>query len=326
MAARLTLGFIPLNDAAPLIVARDKGFFAAEGLDVELSREASWATIRDKVAVGALDGAHMLAPMTLAASLGVGSERTAMLAPLALNHGGAAITVSRRLADVAGEGAAALARLVERRKAEGASRLTFSVVFPYSIHNYLLRDWMAQVGIDPDNDVRLTVSPPPRMTELLAEGVIEGFCAGEPWNAAAVAWGAGRVAARSSSESPGALDKVLGMTRAWASANPETLQAVLRALVRASTWVQDDANRVELAGLLAHPDAVDLAPDVISRGLRDITFGDPLSAPPRPPRVERLVGQMERWGHLPDAAAGRAEAAEVFRPDLAEAALRDTAA
>lgn len=324
MSGRLTLGFIPLNDAAPLIVAAEKGFFAGEGLEVELSREASWATIRDKVAVGALDGAHMLAPMVLAASLGLGGEATPMLAPMALNHGGAAVTVSRRLAEVADGGAAGLARLVARRREEGASQLTFAVVYPYSIHNYLLRDWMAGAGLDPDTDVRLTVAPPPRMTELLASGVIEGFCAGEPWNVAAVAWGAGAIVARSSSETPGALDKVLGLTRRWASENPEALQALLRALLRASAWIQEDQNREELVGLLAG--AIDIAPDLAGRGLFDIAFGDPLTAAPRGPRVERLVEQMGRWGQAPDLAAARAEAAEVFRADHIEAAVRDVIA
>lgn len=319
--SRLTLGYIPLNDAAPLIVAAEKGFFAAEGLEVELSREASWATIRDKVAVGALDGAHMLAPMVLAASLGLGGEKTAMLAPMALNHGGAAVTVSRRLAEVADGGAAGLARLVARRREEGASQLTFAVVYPYSIHNYLLRDWMAGAGLDPDQDVRLTVAPPPRMTELLASGVIEGFCAGEPWNVAAAAWGAGVAVARSSSETPGALDKVLGVTRRWGSENPERLQALLRSLLRASAWAQADWNREELVALLAK--AIDIAPDLAGRGMVDIAFGDPLTGAPREPRVDRLVEQMQRWGHLPDPVAGRAEAAEVFRADLIQNAAGD---
>lgn len=318
---RLTLGYIPLNDAAPLIVADARGFFAAEGLDVELSREASWATIRDKLAVGVLDAAHMLAPAMLATSLGVGGEATPMLAPMALNHGGAAVTVSRRLAEVAGDSAAGLARLVARRREEGASQLTFAVVYPYSIHNYLLRDWMAGAGIDPDRDVRLTVAPPPRMTELLASGVIEGFSAGEPWNVAAVAWGAGVVVARSFTDNPGALDKVLGVTRRWAAENPEPLSALLRALLRASAWIEDAGNRDDLVNLLSA--VTDVALDLSRRGLVDIAFGDPLTATPCPPRVERLVTQMARWGHLSDPAAGRAEAAEVFRTDLVEAAIRD---
>ncbi|HEY9234655.1 MAG TPA: CmpA/NrtA family ABC transporter substrate-binding protein, partial [Phenylobacterium sp.] len=193
MSVRLKLGFVPLVDAAALIVAQEAGFFADEGLEVELSREVSWATIRDKVAFGALDAAHMLAPMVLAQTLGVGSERAAMVAPLTLATDASAVTVSTRLGVEADPSGRALAALVARRRELEASRLTFSVVFPFSTHNYLLRRWMAEAGVDPDRDVRLTIAPPPRMAELLAGGVIEGFCAGEPWNAVAVAAGVGTI-------------------------------------------------------------------------------------------------------------------------------------
>lgn len=320
MAVRLTLGFLPLNDAAPLIVARDKGFFAAEGLDVELSREVSWATVRDKVAVGALDGAQMLAPLVLATTLGVGGEATAMTAPMALNRNGAAVTVSRRLDEVAGGDASGLARLIARRREEGASQLTFAVVFPYSIHNYLLRDWMAEAGIHPDRDVRLTVAPPARMTELLAGGVIEGFCAGEPWNAAAVAWGAGTVAARSSTLAPDALDKVFAVTRAWADTRPDELAALLRALLRGAAWAEAPGNRPELVSLLAGRENLDLAPDLIARGLTDIAFQGGSTNIPTPARVSALVESMARWGHLPSRQAGQDAADEVFRADLLPAA------
>ena len=167
MSPRLRLGFIALNDAAPVIAAQSLGYFADEGLAVDLSREVSWATVRDKVNVGALDGAHMLAPMALATSLGVGgSGAVPLAAPFALNLDGPAVTLSSRLAGViaADGGADGLARLVARRREEGASPITLAVVFPYSVHNYLLRDWLAAAGIDPDRDVRLTVAPPSRMS------------------------------------------------------------------------------------------------------------------------------------------------------------------
>ncbi|MDZ4370779.1 MAG: CmpA/NrtA family ABC transporter substrate-binding protein, partial [Phenylobacterium sp.] len=177
---RLCLGFVALNDAASMIAADAKGFFAAEGLEVELVREVSWATIRDKVDVGALDGAHMLAPMALATA--AGADLKPLVAPLTLNLNGPAVTLSSRLAGVvdAGSTADGLGRLLARRREEGASPITLAVVFPYSTHNYLLRDWLSRSGIDPEADVRLTVAPPARMTELLASGVVEGFCVTEP--------------------------------------------------------------------------------------------------------------------------------------------------
>lgn len=317
MTGRLKLGFVPLVDAAGLLVAHAQGFFAQEGLEVELSREASWATVRDKVAVGALDGAHMLAPMVLAQSLGLGGATTSMIAPMTLAADASAVTIAARLgvgADLSGQG---LAALVARRREMEASPLTFSIVFPYSTHNYLLRHWLAGAGVDPDRDVRLTVAPPPRMADLLAGGVIEGFCAGEPWNAVAVAAGAGVIAAHAADIAPGAPDKVLGVTEAWASANPDALSAVIRAIRRGLAWAQAPENRRSLALLLAEPAYLDLAPDTLQTGLRTVAFD-----PGRPTREQAawLLAQMRRWGQIP-ADAGQADG--VYRPDLYDRAVGD---
>ena len=215
--------------------------------------------MRDKVAVGALDGGHMLAPLALAMTLGVaGGAPAAMIAPLALNLNGPAVTLSSRLAsavgaapDAGGAGAAG----GPRRQAEGASPITLAVVFPQSAqHNYLLRDWLARAGVDPDRDVRLTVAPPARMTELLVGGVVEGFCVTEPWGAAAVAAGAGRLAVRASQLWPRTPDKVFeAVGEAWANAeHPDTVQAMLRALLQAAAWADvRRENRAELVEILA---------------------------------------------------------------------------
>jgi NitT/TauT family transport system ATP-binding protein/nitrate/nitrite transport system substrate-binding protein len=315
----LKLGFVPLNDCAALVVGSAKGFFQAEGLSVELSREASWATVRDKLAVGALDAAHMLAPMPLAASLGAGSEPVAMLAPMTLSLNGPAVTIAARLAETVGEGARGLARLVARRREEGASPLTFAVVFPYSAHNYLLRQWMADAGIDSDRDVRLTVVPPPRLADLLAEGVIEGFCAGEPWNAVAVAADAGRVVVHASQLRDRTPDKVLGVTEAWAMAHPEALQGLIRGLVTASAWVEAPENRAELAALLAQPEHLGVAPEIISASLDGIAFHRDGANRPSVDDGAWLASEMARWGQAgPEAVA---MAARVYAPDLYDAAL-----
>lgn len=306
---RLQLGFAPLTDAAPLIAAQALGFFADEGLEAELSREVSWATIRDKVAVGALDGAHMLAPMVLAAAAGAGAAP--IVVPVSLAHGGAAVTLSARLAAAAGEGAAGVARLIDRRREQGASPLTFAVVYPYSIHNYLLRAWLAGAGIDPDADVRLTVAAPSRMAELLAAGVIEGFCAGEPWGAAAEAASAGRVLVRAGDVWPVAPDKVLAVNLAWVEQDRPRVEAAVRALGRAAGWCADPQNRAPLADLLA--ERLELAAEVIAPGLSRIAFrAEPAN------RVEAVwvLDQMRRWGQLDPAVDLRALAARVYRPDL----------
>lgn len=315
MSEPLNLGFVPLCDAAGLIVAKTKGFFAGEGLAVELSREASWATIRDKVAIGALDGAHMLAPMVLAQTLGVGSEPTAMIAPLTLATGASAVTVSSRLGLAADPQGKALAALVAERREMGASRLTFSVVFPYSTHNYLLRAWMAQAGIDPDEDVRITVAPPPRMASLLAGGVIEGFCAGEPWSAVAVAQGAGVVAVRAEEIAQGAPDKVFATSSAWAQANPEALQAILRSLLRALAWAEAPENRQELIELLSRPEHLDVPAAIVAEGLSHVVFIRNGASRPQPDQALWLLDQMRRWGQA--AADADVEAAlAAYRADL----------
>ena len=317
----LKLGFVPLNDCAALIVAAANGFFAAEGLSVELSREASWATVRDKLAVGALDAAHMLSPMPLAASLGAGSEAVAMLAPMTLSLNGPAVTVATRLASSMGRGPGAegLAKLAARRREEGASPLTFAVVFPYSAHNYLLRQWMADAGIDPDRDVRLTVVPPPRLADLLADGVIEGFCAGEPWNAVAVAADAGRVVVQASQLRRRTPDKVLGVTEVWAGAHPQALGALIRGLVKASAWAEAPENRADLAALLSRPEHVGVAAEIIAASLDGMSFHDGGANRPSTEDGMWLAGEMRRWGQA--GAEADAMAARVYRPDLYDAAL-----
>lgn len=306
---KVRLGFAPLTDSAPLIAAQALGFLADEGLEAELAREVSWATVREKVAVGALDGAHMLAPMALAA--GLDAQVPPILAPMALAHGGAAIALSSRLAEAAGSDAAGLARLIARRREEGASPLTLAVVYPYSIHNYLLRAWLGQAGVDPGAGVRMTVAAPSRMAELLAAGVIEGFCAGEPWGPAAEAAGAGRVVVRAADIWPAAPDKVLGVGQAWAQADPPRLQAVVRALTRAAAWCAEPQNRNALAALLA--DRLELPAEVIAPGLAHIAFQ---AGAADPGEAAWLLAHMRRAGQLDAATDLEALAARVYRPDL----------
>ena len=189
-------GIIPLLDCAPLVVAAEFGFAEKHGLKLELSREPSWASIRDKVTIGHLDCAHMLGPMVVASTLGVGHVRTPLIAPMALGLNGNAITVSSALFDRlqdqglddtdALSGARALKKVIEEDRKAGRPPLTFGVVFPFSTHNYELRGWLAGGGINPDFDVRLVVIPPPLMVANLDQGLIDGFCVGAPWNAVAV--------------------------------------------------------------------------------------------------------------------------------------------
>jgi len=327
----LRLGFIPLTDCAPLAVAQALGFFEEEGLNVTLEREASWATIRDKVAVGALDGAHMLAPMALAATAAGEGE---ILAPLALNQNGSAVTVSMALAQAiraadlqapsqSSVTAAALAKVVAARRENGQGALTFAVVFPYSMHNYMLRYWLAQAGIDPDRDVRLVVIPPPRMVERMRAGEVDGFCVGAPWNAVAEAEGVGHILVAASQFWPGGPDKVLGVTAGLATHRPDELRACLRAVMRGAAWADEPENRETLIELLARPDRVGAPAAAIARALDgEIVFHRDAAGLPRREHGLWFLSQMTRWGQLGAEHDLQALVDRVYRPDLyREAAL-----
>ena len=326
----LTLGFIPLTDCAPLVVAQAKGFFTGEGLDVTLSREASWATIRDKVTVGALDAAHMLAPMALAATAGAGGPAAPMIAPLALAVNGAGVTLSNRLSQALPAGAeslqeiaAGLAGFIGQRRAAGEPALTFAVVFPYSMHNYALRYWLAEAGVDLDRDVRLVVTPPPRMVEQLRTGLVDGVCVGAPWNTVATRGGLGRVALRTSQFWPAGPDKVLGAGAAFAQ--DERLAPLLRALVQAQAWCDVPEHRGELAALLAQPEHIDAPAEAIAPALEDeLVFHRDGAGVPRLEHAQWFVSQMRRWNQIGAQVDAQALIASVYRPDLALAALAAT--
>jgi NitT/TauT family transport system ATP-binding protein/nitrate/nitrite transport system substrate-binding protein len=195
-----------------------------------------------------------------------------------------------------------------------------AIVFPYSTHNYLLRDWLARAGVDPVRDVRLVVAPPSRMTELLVEGVVEGVCVTEPWGSAAVAVGAGRVAARGADFWPRTPDKVFAVTEAWAAEHPDALQGLLRALLRAAAWADDPANRLALAAILAQTQYVGADAAVIEASLAETIFAADGATAPQPIHAAWLLTQMRRWSHIGDEADIASVSRRVYRPDLHAAA------
>src|SRR4051794_22646296 len=273
---RLRIGFIPLADATALLVAVDKGFAAQEGLDVELVREVSWSNIRDKLNIGLFDAAHLIAPVAIASSLGLGHVKVPIIAPFGLGVNGNAITVSPALhAAMIGtaEGdlsdpmasARALARVVAARKAGGEEPLTFGMTFPFSTHNYHLRFWMAAGGVDPDEDVRMVVLPPPHMVESLANKHVDAFCVGAPWNSIAVDLGIGFILHFVSEILPRAAEKVLAFQSRKAREYPDVLARLVRAHARAAEFVEEIGNRDEVAALLAAPNRIGAAAEVIRR-------------------------------------------------------------
>lgn len=345
----VTLGFIPLTDCAVLAVARACGFALQEGIDLQLSREISWANIRDKVALGHLSGAQMLAGMPIAATLGINQIAMPMLVPFCLNRNGNAISVAAALCDemlpgLGGgdpEGATAwgeaLRRVVARRKSTGGRPLTFGIVYPFSCHNYELRYWLAACGIDPDGDVRLVVIPPPLMVDSLRDGHVDGFCVGEPWNSLGVDTGLSRIIVSKAELWRHGMEKVLGIPAAWAVDHPQVLAALIRALHRAAAWADAPANRAQLATLLARPEYLDLPATLIARALsgelllgprrEDRTIGDFLvlhrECANRPSIDQALwiYSQMVRWDQVARRQGDETAIGAIFRPDIYDAAL-----
>lgn len=348
MSNPLHIGFIPLIDAAALIVAVDRGFTAAEGLDVTLVREVSWSNVRDKLNIGLFDAAHLLAPVAIASSLGLGHIKVSIVAPFNLGLNGNAITVSPALhaaimAEIDGDRfdpmatALALSRVVAVRRKSGAEPLTFGMTFPFSTHNYQLRFWMAAGGVDPDEDVRLVVLPPPYMVDSLANGQVDAFCVGAPWNSIAVDRGVGNILHFVSDILVRSVEKVLAVRRGWSEKNPELVAALVRAAFRAAEFIERPENRFDVARLLARPEYIGVDADVILRTLegrlkisadgtvressRYLLVGREDAPRPDPAQAAWLYAQMVRWGQTAIGPEALATAKAVFRPDLFDAAL-----
>ncbi|MGY3527511.1 ABC-type nitrate/sulfonate/bicarbonate transport system substrate-binding protein [Bradyrhizobium embrapense] len=347
MTTSLRIGFIPLVDAAALIVAVDKGFAATEGLDVTLLREVSWSNVRDKLNIGLFDAAHLLAPVAIASSLGLGHVRVPIAAPFNLGLNGNAITVSPALRaalmeEIDGDRfdpmatAQALARVVAKRRKSGAEPLTFGMTFPFSTHNYQLRFWMAAGGVDPDEDVQLVVLPPPYMVDSLANGLVDAFCVGAPWNSIAVDLGVGHILHFVSDILLSAVEKVLAVRQNWSEKHPDIVAALVRAHLRAADFIEQPGNRAEVAQILAQPERLGVDASVIQRTLdgrlkispdgtmressRYLLVGREAAARPDPGQAAWLYAQMVRWGQTPYRPEALKAAMAVFRPDLYDAA------
>jgi len=347
--ARVSFGIIPLTDCAPIVVATELGYFEKYGLDVTVSREASWANIRDKVVSGELDGAQMLAGMPLAATLGVGPIQQATLTAFSMDLNGNGITVSNALYErmVAADAIAmaerpvtarALKKVIEQDRKTGKPPMTFAMVFPVSTHNYEVRYWMASAGIDPDRDVRLVVIPPPQMVANLEAKNIDGYCVGEPWNAHAVAAGIGHTLITSYEIWNNSPEKVFGVSREWAERYPITHRAALMGLIEAAQWMDRPENREEVVRLIARPMYVNAPEEVVKMSMTG-TFRYAAGESARPlsdfnvfyryaanfpwrSHAMWLLTQMLRWGQIDDAIDIRQVASEVYRPEL----YRDAAA
>ncbi|HEY9640624.1 MAG TPA: nitrate ABC transporter ATP-binding protein [Coleofasciculaceae cyanobacterium] len=310
----LNLGFIPLTDCAPLIVASEKGFFQKHGLEqVTLSREPSWKAVVEGIASDRLDAAQMVAGMPLALTLGAGGKAPMpMITAMVMSRNGNAITLSKTLYD---QGVRSLSDFKSVLAQTHDKTHTLGMVHPTSMHNLLLRHWLASGGIDPDQDVTLKMIPPPQMAANLKAGNIDGYCAGEPWNSYSVHEGTGFVIRTDLDLWAGHPEKVLGLREDWAEKYPKTHIALVKALIEACEYCDDRRNREEVLGLLCRPEYLGTDPVFTRPGFIDpYRFGT--NQPPEqmlrfnqfyvdnanfPSRGEALwiLTQFARWGMTP---------------------------
>ncbi len=328
----LRLGMVRLTDAAPIVWAQERGLFAAEGLDVTIAVEPSWANVADKLAWGLLEGAVMLPPLAIAMALGLRGPPTPLLVPLGISLNGNAITLSNALADpilAAGPGDAVEASRRLLRLLDGTRR-RLAVVHAFSTHDLLLRLFLERGGIDPLYDVEIVVVPPADMVAALAAGQIDGFCAGAPWGAVAAQAGVGRSVAVTSGVWPNHPEKCLAVHAGWAAAHPAAMRALIRSVLQAGAECDDAGATAAVSALLARPEWVGVAAPLIAASLpgggqgMDVdrsVFSAHHAGVPFAEHARWFVGQMARWRTLPEGA--EAIAVAMYRPDLHDEAATE---
>ena len=360
----LKFGFIKLTDCAPIVIAKEKGFFADEGLSVEVIAQPNWKTLLDNVISSNLDGAHMLSGQPIAATIGFGTSAE-IITPFTMDMNGNGITVSNSIWEQMQQNdenlrsdtpkhpitADSLVPIVKAKLAAG-EKLQMGMVFPTSTHNYELRYWLAAAGINPgfytesdiggrtDAEVELSVTPPPMMPATLEAGNIQGYCVGEPWNQQAVEKGIGVPVCTNYDIWKNNPEKVFGVTKSWAEANPNTMIAVVKALIRAGQWLDatDDTgkliNRDEAARILSRADYVGADFGVIKNSMTGFFFFQKSDKRPMPdfnvfykyyctyPWYSDgvwFLTQMRRWGQItePKTAEWYTETAmKVYKPEI----------
>jgi NitT/TauT family transport system ATP-binding protein len=339
------VAYMPLIDAAPLIVGQEMGFAEAEGIDLELIAAPSWSSVRDMLAFGRVDVAHLLSVVPVAMALGLGGVSTAMSAVSVLSVNGNVIGVSRTLearlraagypfdfANAAAAGAA-LAKVTQ-------AGLTIGVPFPFSMHVELLHVWRASTPLA-SMPLEIRTVPPPLMAQALASGEIDAFCVGEPWGSVSVENGVGALLLPGRAIWSFAPEKVLATRADWAETEPHLLGRVMRTVWRAGKWLADPSSRTTAAELLSHPRWLDLPAELVDRALtgelaistdgeiRDVPgfleFHHSAANFPWRSQGKWIAAQLAERSEMIPSVATR-QAADVFRSDLYRTALDGTGA
>jgi nitrate/nitrite transport system substrate-binding protein len=254
------IGFIPLTDCAPIIVAAEMGFDKKYGIKIVPSKEASWAAIRDKTVNGELHAAHVLYGLVYGVQMGIGGQQKDMAVLMTLNHNGQGITLSNQLKDKGVKDGKSLKRVMANENRD----FTFANTFPTGTHSMWLNYWLATNGIDPIKDVKTIVVPPPQMVANMRIGNMDGYCVGEPWNARAIYDKVGYTVATSQDIWVDHPEKVLGTTADFVAKNPNTARAMIMAILEASKYIEATENRAKVAELISQKSYVNAPKEVIA--------------------------------------------------------------
>lgn len=262
----IKLGFIALTDCAPLVMAKELGLFTKYGVEVQLTKEASWAVIRDKILNGELDGAHCLFSMPFSVYTGIGGKAgSEMRIAMVLNNNGQGITLSKDFCGLVGfkemKKVAAAIKNVQSRK-----EVTFAQTFPGGTHDIWLRNWLAACGVN-QKSVGIITIPPPQMVANMKVDNMEGYCVGEPWNGVAAQQNIGFTHMASQDIWKNHPEKALVVNKAFADGNREDLKNVMKAVLEACKWLDDMGNRKKAASILTRPNYVNAALTVIEARL-----------------------------------------------------------
>ncbi len=340
--ATLAVGYIPLVDAAPLIVAQEMGFAAEEGLDLDLRRAPSWSSLRDMLAFGRVDAAHMLAPVPVASALGLGNTGTALSAISVLSVNGNVIGVSAEMAqrlreighDFGFNDAYAAGHALIKAAPQ---RLRIAVPFPFSMHAELLYYWLSALGFPAPQSIDIRTVPPPLMADAMRAGDVDAFCVGEPWGTFVVEEALGALLLPSSAIWSFAPEKVLAVRSDWAASEVALSGRLIRAVWRAGRWLSDPNSRVLAAELLSREPYLNMPPEMIDRALSGkltvtpqglqrtvpgfLRFHRDQATFPWDSQAQWIAHQLASRMGL-DRHAAMATATQVFRGDLYRAALK----
>jgi nitrate/nitrite transport system substrate-binding protein len=334
----MRFGIIALTDCAPIVMAHELGYFKQFGIESVISKEASWAVIRDKLTIGENQATHMLIGMPIASTMGLaGSPVKPMVIPWLLNRNGQAITLDNKLKAAGVKTPQQLKPLVDKAKASGEP-MSFAMTFPPGTHAMWIRYWLASGGINPDKDVNLITIPPPQMVANMKVGKMEGFCVGEPWNNRAIEDGIGFTAITTQKMWKDHPEKVCAFTEEFAAKHPKTVKAVLKALQLASVHLDDMNNRAKAADVIARPAYINCPPAIIlERLLGKYEYGDGRVEQdpnymifnqrncnyPQPLYGQWWLTQLQRWGFTKGAPDYAGIPKKVLRPDIYLEAMKE---